>query len=412
MEYYPRIIEEKLDKWMKRREAIIIRGPRQSGKTTLFLHLKDKYGGNYITLEDEELLEIFENDPKMFADIYRKGKYIFIDEVQYSKKAGKTIKFLYDSYPDLKILATGSGSFDVKVEVGKYLVGRAIYFELLPLSFEEFLLWKNKKLHRIFLNYRRMIIRFIEGESIEFSEKDIHFKREFRDLFEEYVTFGRFPAVVKEKDKKIKKELLKNLYGTYLEKDVFFFFSIRHLEKFRKFMRYLAFINGGILEISKISRDTGIDYKTLENYLNILINTYIVHLVSPYHKNMATELRKAKKLYFMDFGLRNAILRNFSPLDDRTDKGRILENFVYNEIKGLGEVKYWRTTGKAEVDFVLQYKDSLIPIEVKSMGDVGRGFHSFLNVYKPKRAIVFSEKNWGLRRKNETEILYIPYYMI
>ena len=412
MEYYPRIIEEKLDNWMGRREAIIIRGPRQAGKTTLFLHLKDKYGGNYITLEDEESLEIFENDPKMFAEIYRKGKYLFIDEVQYSKKAGKTIKFLHDSYPDLKILATGSGSFDVKVEVGKYLVGRAVYFELLPLSFEEFLLWKDKRLYRIFLNYKQTIICFIEGESIEFSEKDVHFKREFRYLFEEYVTFGRFPAVVKERDKKIKEELLKNLYSTYLEKDVFFFFSIRHLEKFRKFMRYLAFINGGILEISKISRDTGIDYKTLENYLNILINTYIVHLVSPYHKNMTTELRKAKKLYFVDLGLRNAILRNFSPLNSRTDRGRILENFVYNEIKELGEVKYWRTTGKAEVDFILQYKDSLIPIEVKSMGDVGRGFLSFLNVYKPKRAIVFSEKNWGLRRKNETEILYIPYYMI
>jgi uncharacterized protein len=415
MEYYPRKIEEKLIKWLNREEIILMKGPRQSGKTTLFLHLKEKLDGDYVTLEDEDMLNSFETNPKQFAKRYIKNKknYLFIDEAQYCKKAGKNLKLLFDLYKgDLKLYVTGSGSFDIKVEIGKYLVGRAIYFELFPLDFENFLLWRAEDLHKTFLDYKKIFNDFITNKK-EITEKPV-FTQEFTTLLEEYLLYGGFPAIVKEKNKNIKKELLKNLTRTYVEKDIFFFFNLRHIEKFKKLLSYLSFNNGSMIEISSITNDVKIDYKTAENYLSILSNTYIINLISPYHKNLTTELKKTKKIYFEDTGIRNSILNNFLPMDNRTDKGTLMENFILNELKRNfnGEIKYWRTTGKAEVDFILQTKNELIPVEVKNKAKPGKSFFSFIKNYEPEKAIVFTEKKFGIEKFGKTKIAYLPHYYI
>jgi len=155
------------------------------------------------------------------------------------------------------------------------------------------------------------------------------------------------------------------------------------------------------------------DYKTVENYLSILSNTYIISLLLPFHKNLTTELKKAKKIYFNDLGLRNSIINNFSPIDTRTDRGMLIENFIFNEIKSnfKDKINYW-PTGKAEVDFVLHIENEIIPIEVKTQSKLKRGFFSFLKKYKPKRAIVFTEKEFGIKKINSTTIAFVPYYFI
>ncbi|MEM4367611.1 MAG: ATP-binding protein [Candidatus Aenigmatarchaeota archaeon] len=413
MEYYPRKIEEKLDKWLKRKEVIIIKGPRQSGKTTLLLHLKEKYPGHYITLEDEDNLKSFEKSPKEFATRYMDKGILLIDETQYCKDAGKKIKLIYDLFSDkIKIIATGSGSFDIKVEIGKYLVGRTIYLELLPLDFEEFLLWKTKDLQKIFLDYKNEVRDFLLfGKPIKAKQS---FESEFKNLLQEYLIFGGFPAIVKEDDTENKKELLKNLTKTYLEKDVFFFLGIRHLEKFRNLLEYLSFNNGSIIEMSSIMRELKMDYKTLENYLSTLNFTYIIHLVSSFYKNISNEIRKSKKLYFVDTGLRNSIINNFLPLESRTDKGILYENFVLNELKSIfgDEIKYWRTTGGAEVDFVLKIENNIIPIEVKSTTKLKKGFYSFIKKYKPKRVLVITENELKMEKINDTTVAFIPHFFI
>jgi len=414
MEYYPRKIEEKLDKWLKRREVILIKGARQVGKTTLLLHLKEKLGGSYITLEDEDMLTAFEKNPKEFVKrfIREKKTFLFIDEAQYCKKTGKIIKFIFDLFSDkLKLIVTGSGSFDINIEIGKYLVGRVIYFELLPLNFEEFLMWKSKNLHKIFLSYKKEIKNFIiNGKNIEVSPV---FEREFSSLLHEYLVFGGFPAVVKENEEEIKRELLKNLIRTYLEKDVFFFLNIRHIEKFRNLLGYLSFNVGSLIEISSLMRELKMDYRTAENYLSILSNTYIISLLQPFYRNLTTELKKSKKVYFNDTGLRNSIMNNFLPLESRTDKGTLLENFIFNELKSDFEnIKYWRTTGKAEVDFVLVFDGEVIPVEVKSRTKLRRSFLSFLKTYKPKRALVFTEKEFKLVKMGETKVAFVPHFFI
>ena len=415
MEYYPRKIEKDLENWLKRKETIIIKGPRQSGKTTLLLHLKEKLGGNYVTLEDEEILTSFEKNPKEFIKRYiQNEKNIpFIDETQYSKNAGKTIKLIYDLFSEkIKLFVTGSGSFDIKVEIGKYLVGRAIYFELPPLDFEEFLLWRAKDLHKVFLDYKKSIKDFIlEKENIEIEPV---FQQEFKSLLQEYILFGGYPAIVKEKDAQIKKDLLKNLTRTYLEKDVFFFFNIMHLEKFKNLLKYISFNNGSLIELSSIMSELHMDFKTVENYLSILYNTSIISLLSPYHKNLTTELKKAKKVYFNDLGLRNSIINNFLPLESRMDKGTLLENYIFNELcrNFNDKINYWRTTGKAEVDFILQIDEKPIPIEVKSQTKPGKSFLSFLKAYKPKKALIFTEKDFVLKEIQNTKVAFIPHFYI
>ena len=415
MEYYPRKIEKKLDRWLDRKEIILMKGPRQSGKTTLFLHLKEKLGGNYVTLEDEENLLSFEKNPKEFVKRYtgNNKNNLFLDEAQYCKNAGKTIKLIFDLYSDnLKLFITGSGSFDIKVEIGKNLVGRAIYFELIPLDFEEFLMWKAKDLHKVFIDYKKSFTDFVlEGENFNV---ETAFEKEFTSLLQEYLLFGGYPAIVKENNKDLKKELLKNLTRTYLEKDIFFFFNIMHLEKFKNLLNYISFNNGSIFEISSIMRELHMDFKTIKNYLSVLSNTYIISLLSPYYKNLTTELKKTKKIYFNDTGLRNSLMNNFLPLENRRDKGILYENYIFNELKSNFNEKmnYWRTTGKAEVDFILHLDNKLIPVEVKSQTKIRKSYLSFLKTYKPKTGVVFTEKEFKIKKIEDTKVAFIPHFYI
>jgi hypothetical protein len=407
MDYNPRKVEQNLEKWLKRREIIIIKGPRQAGKTTLLLHLKERLGGNYVTLEDPDMLKEFKERPKQFAKRF-KGN-LFLDEVQYAENAGKNLKLIYDMFQKIKLFVSGSGSFDVKVQISKYLVGRAIIFELYPLSFEEFLMWKAKDLYLVYKELKDNVIKFMEGKK---SKVEPAFEGEFRELFEEYVIYGGFPAIVKEADTDTKIQLLKALQQTYLEKDVFFFFDVRHLEKFRDLMHLLSFNIGNLLELSTFSTNLSIDIKTLYHYLSVLQNTFILALLRPFYKNVSTEIRKRRKIYFVDTGLRNSILSNFTPLSSRTDRGKLLENHIFIQLRELGEIRYWRTKGKAEVDFILFKKNKIIPIEVKSRAGIKRGFLSFLKTYNPKRALVFTDRELGIKNIGKTEILHIPPWMI
>ncbi|MBO3755273.1 MAG: DUF4143 domain-containing protein [Candidatus Brockarchaeota archaeon] len=214
------------------------------------------------------------------------------------------------------------------------------------MDFGEFLMRKGKYLHNIFLNYKRGLTDFIlTGKELKVK---VAFENEFKTLLNEYLIFGGFPAIVKENGQEIKKELLRNLVRTYLEKDIFFFLNIRHIEKFRNLLHYLSLNIGSMLEVSSVMSELKMDFKTVESYLAILENTYFVFLVKPFHKNLITELKKTRKIYFNDLGLRNAIINNFVRTESRTDKASLIENFILNELKASfeKEIRYWRTTGK------------------------------------------------------------------
>ena len=418
VEYLYREIEREVEKWLDRREFLLIKGPRQSGKTTFLLYLKTKLqSSEYITFQDFDMARSFSSNVKLFIDRFlEKGiRYLLIDEAQNVKDIGEKLKLIYDLYSDkIKLIVTGSGNFDVKNNISGYLVGRCAIFELFPLSFEEFIIWKAKDLHKIFRSYFESLISFISQDG------DLQvpvFENEFLELLKEFIIYGSFPAIVKEKDKEMKKSLLSNLVSTYLEKDVAYFFGIRKIEKFRDLLSHLAYSISSILQPTTISSDLKISFQALENYLEILQQSYIIFLVRPFSRNLVTEIKKARKIFFIDLGMRNYLIGNFSEdLEKREDTGKLLENFIFLEILKKfkdWKINYWRTTNKAEIDFIISKDDEIIPIEVKFKDyKLGKGFYSFLKTYKPRVAIVFTLGKFGVERVYNTKVAYIPHFYI
>ncbi|PKM91866.1 MAG: hypothetical protein CVU81_03570 [Euryarchaeota archaeon HGW-Euryarchaeota-1] len=154
-------------------------------------------------------------------------------------------------------------------------------------------------------------------------------------------------------------------------------------------------------------------HRDAETYLNVLQATHIISLVLPFYKNLTTELKKNPKLYFLDLGIRNAVLNNFSPFDNRSDRGTLSENFVFRQLVSSYDFKinFWRTTGKAEVDFILTKGDKVIPVEVKlTKGNLGKSFHSFLDAYNPKRALVVTLNEFGQKKVKNTIVYFVPIY--
>ncbi|RLI46283.1 hypothetical protein DRO69_03440 [Candidatus Bathyarchaeota archaeon] len=408
-----------LMKWLNRREAYAIKGPRQSGKTTILKILQKNLKGKnviFMNFEDPDVLEAFETDPKEYVKSFtlKKGRYYFLmDEYHYVKNPGKTLKLLYDTLENAKFIVTGSSSLELSGAMAKFLVGRIFFFELFPFNFHEFLVAKNERLARIYEEKNNHIREFlVEGKT--FIERDI-FLKEFTPLFNEYLIFGGYPAVIKAKDSETKRVILKNIYDTYISKDVIEFLRISDAFKYRCVVRALATLIGNLLNYTELCSTCQSYYKEVKRIISILSETYIVKIIRPFYRNPITELKKNPKIYFFDLGLRNYIIGNFNPLEKRTDVGAVIENYVFlglrNSFPGK-TINYWRTIAKAEVDFVLRLNEQVIPIEVKyqtfKQPKISKSLRSFIKTYKPKRAMVVTKDFWGKKKIEDTIVMFTP----
>lgn len=357
MKLYNRQILDKILPFVKRREAILIKGTRRVGKTSLLYLLKDllikkqKIGKEriyFFDLEDLDIREDFNNNPRnllKYITEEKKKKYIFIDEIQYLDNPANFLKILVDHYSDLKIFATGSSSLEIKRKIQDSLIGRVAYFQLYPLNFAEFLNFKNKDFP-------------LEPAPAQ--------KRQLDNLLEEYLLFGGMPEVVLELNKKLKEELLKNYINLYVSKDIRALAEIENINAFNKLIKILSGQTGALLGKNEISNTLGMAFKTVNRYLDILQHTYIIILLSPFFANLRSELTKTPKIYFYDIGIRNSLINNFNKIDVRSDKGALFENFIFLELAskfGLEDVYFYRTTKQTELDFVVESKK--ITVEVK-----------------------------------------------
>lgn len=411
---FPRDVQASLLKWIDRREAYAIKGPRQSGKTTLLRILEQnlaKKGVNivFLNFEDPDVLEAFETNPKEYVKSFllKKGQYCFLmDEYHYVKDAGKKLKLLYDISDDVKFIVTGSSSLELSGAMAKFLVGRVFFFEVFPFSFHEFLTAKNPRLSRVYEDKNKSVREFLLGKQVRIG-KDA-FLRELEPLFTEYVTFGGYPAVIKVEDAETKKMILKGIYDTYISKDVVSFLKITDAFKYRHVVRSLALLVGNLINYNELCSACQVYYKELKRIISILSETYIITLLRPFYKNPVTELKKQPKPYFLDLGLRNYIADNFSALDKRTDAGALVENFAFLSLRKYG-ANYWRTTAKAEVDFIL---NQTMPVEVKyqhfTQPKVSRSLRSFISSYKPKTALVATRDFWAKTTVDNTNVLFAP----
>jgi len=419
-QFLPRNIMSVLMKWLNRREAYAIKGPRQSGKTTVLKILQKNLKGKnivFMNFEDPDVLEAFETNPKEYVKSFmlKKGRYYFLmDEYHYVKDPGKKLKLLYDTFENAKFIVTGSSSLELSGAMAKFLVGRVFFFELFPFSFHEFLVARDKRLARIYEGENKHIREFLVNGKTFVKEKDI-FLKEFTPLFNEYLIFGGYPAVIKAADSETKRVILKNIYDTYISKDVVEFLKISDAFKYRCVVRALATLTGSLLNYTELCATCQSYYKEVKRIISILSETYIVKIVRPFYRNPITELKKNPKIYFYDLGLRNYIIGNFNPLEKRTDAGAIVENFVFLGLRNSfpdETINYWRTIAKAEVDFILRLNEQIIPIEIKyqtfKQPKVSKSLRSFIKTYKPKRAMVVTKDFWNRTKIENTDVMFTP----
>jgi len=430
--YFERTLMDKLIKWIDRREIFAIKGPRQSGKTTLLKMLQEYLVKEkkinpenivFLTFEDREILEKFSLAPKDFVTSFIGNRqnerfYFLLDEFQYLADGGQKLKLLYDLYENIKFIITSSSSLELTGKTGKFLVGRMFTFYLYQLSFAEFIKVKSQQLDNVYQERAKMLGDFITaGQSFRL-ERDI-FVHDFKKYFEEYAIFGGYPEVIKTEDSETKRTILKNIYETYVTRDIIELLRLDNITKFRTIVSLLASRIGNLINYNSLCIDSQSYFKEIKQYLSILEETYIISLLRPFFTNKATELKKNPKIYFIDIGLRNYALNNFNEIEFRPDAGSIIENAVFTQLKINNpdtSIKYWRTLAKAEVDFILEIERKIVPIEVKysniSAPKISRGFRNLLFQYKPERALVLTKGFCGELKVNSSLVKFVPvWYM-
>ena len=348
----------------------------------------------FITFEDRETLGLFNKDVKGFIEVYIKdNKYLFIDEFQYAKEGGKQLKYIYDT-TNIKIIITGSSAPDLTIQSIKYLVGRIFVFNLYPLSFEEYLRFKEESLFNLF-------------QDKNLSEPVVD---KINEYYGEFAIYGGYPRVVLVKSLEEKEEVLRGIYNTYFLREIK---EILHLSddfKLAKLIKLLALQIDNLTNYSELSSAADFNYSDLLKNLNILKQTFVTMESRPFFVNKKKEIIKTPKIFFLDNGFRNFILKNSQKIEDRTDGGALHENFAASELtKRDLELKYWRTKVGAEVDFVIEKEGQLIPIEVKSglkAAKVTRSFRNFVELYKPKKSFILSRDFEGNLNLGKSKIFF------
>ena len=410
-----RNIYQNLKKHLKEKEITVLVGPRQTGKTTLILELykelkaenQDKiFYFNLDRLKDLSFFSSQEEVIKFISSRIQKGKknkiYFFVDEAQRVENAGRFFKGIYDLGLPIKLVLTGSSSLDIKDKMQESLAGRKKVFHLFTLSFREFLKYKNKALFQL-----------IDQEKISDFDKNA-----ILDFLKDFIIWGGYPAVVTQNNPNKKRDMLEEIYNSYVEKDAVSFLKIKKPLVFRKLLQLLVFQVGQIANVNELSSSLNIENRTVEYYLDVLQETFIVKSIPPFFSNTRKELVKASKFYLLDNGLINLAKDSFKSFDDRVDKGGLLENFVASELLKddiWRQLRYWRTLHGAEVDFILEQPAGPIPIEVKTQTKkrtLGKSFASFLSSYKSKKAFFVNFSKEDKFKFNNTDVHFIYPFQI
>lgn len=330
------IIKDKLNSG----KAIILLGARQVGKTTL---LKTIVGNRndvlWLNGDELDVQQLFENiSATRLKAIFGRKKTIVIDEAQRIKDIGLRMKLITDQIPEVQLIATGSSAFELANKVNEPLTGRKWEYNLYPVSFGEMVT------HHGLLEEKR--------------------------LLPHRLVFGYYPDVINNVG--IENEILKQLSNSYLYKDVLLLEQIKKPEGLIKLLQGLAFQVGSQVSYNELSKWCGLDAKTVEKYIVLLEQTYIVYRVSSFSRNLRSELKKSRKIYFYDNGIRNALIANFNQIEFRQDVGALWENFVFSErMKYLHyhqkwtNTWYWRTKEQKEIDCIEESNGQLTAYEFK-----------------------------------------------
>ncbi len=365
--YVEREISGKFGMVSKDYKIVAVVGPRQAGKTTFLKEHMKQSNAAYVLLDDPDARNLFEEDVKKFERQYMEGRDMTVlDEVQYCKDAGRNLKYLADT--GRKMWITSSSEIILGKNVLSYLVGRVSIIRLYPFSLQEFL--------------------------ASIGQKEVAQQIVERSVWE-HMTYGGYPKVVTTSDTEMKKVILKDLYDTMVLKDMAQTFSIDDVRSLEEFSKYLSVNIGNFLSYEKAAAAMKLSFQTIKKYLDAMEKSYLITRIQPFHTNKAKEITKQPKAYFIDTGLRNAVARSFGT----EPAGNLFENYVASELIKTGFApKYWKSKTGAEVDFVVENGDSIVPVEAKLDAEpekVGRSLRSFIENYEPKTAAVVTYRGNG-----------------
>lgn len=336
---YRRLLTDRINKRLGSGKAIVVIGPRQVGKTTMIEKILESK--DYLLLNgDDPKTRTLLNEPstEQIRSIIGRHKYLFIDEAQRITGIGLTMKIITDRFKEVQLFASGSSSFDLSNIINEPLTGRKWEYQLFPISWEEY---EN---HHGYVH----------------AEQDL----------ENRLLYGFYPDVLNNVGDEI--GILRNLVNSYLYKDILSFADIRKPEVLEKLVQALALQVGSEVNYAELAQFVNVDKKTISKYIDILQKGYIIFKLSSFSRNIRNEIKANKKIYFYDNGIRNMVIGNFNPLELRTDKGALWENFLISErIKqieykqSLAHTYFWRTQQQQEVDFVEEKGGKIYGYEFK-----------------------------------------------
>ncbi len=412
---FHRDMSDEIKPYLEERQALFILGSRQAGKTTLMKILMEslpKSRCKFLDMEKISDRKLIEDGADEFIRFLKgdgfdltKKNYIFIDEIQLYPEFSSFIKLLVDYHSNsVKLILSGSSAAQIQMQFKDSLAGRKYVFHLHPLSFREFLLFKNKE----------QIAEKLIGPFYLRNKDNLKFYRhELLPLLEEYILFGGYPEVVKMEENQRKIRLLAELMDAYIVKDIKWLFNLKDVNKFNHLIKYLAVTNGQLISVQNIAKEVRLSRQTVKSYIKILEDTFITKRISPYFNNKTKEFRKMPKVYFMDTGLRNSLVESFVSLKSRPDAGALFENFVFTQLikkKGLTELLYfWRTQQKQEVDFIIKQDDKLYPLESKTKLGHYSHLRKFMKEQHCKRGFIASLKEEYNHQRNLT---ILPGYLV
>lgn len=373
----PRTIENKLIIQIDHKKAILIFGPRQVGKTTLVKDLMKKLNQPFFYFNGDEIptrnLWRKEQVPALIQSFGDK-KLIILDEAQMVEEVGSISKQIIDAELGIQLILTGSSALDMANLTQEPLTGRKWEYFLYPISCAE-------------------IIEYVGIPEL------------LRGL-PQYLIYGCYPEVVTNLSNA--QQILNNLAGSYLYKDVLALTGVKKPLLLEKILQALAWQIGSEVSINELSRIVGADTKTVDNYIHLLEQVYVVYRLGAYSGNLRNEINRKKKIYFYDNGIRNALIGNYSLPDNRNDIGALWENYLISERKKLlayngfyGHTYFWRSKAQAEIDYIEEIDSKLYAYKFKRNAGAKSKFPaSFIEAYKPAKTEIIHRDNFWQWLKN------------
>ncbi|HBH46959.1 MAG TPA: ATPase [Candidatus Jacksonbacteria bacterium] len=366
-----RTIQSNIERSLFKGKVIIIYGARQVGKTTLVKEIlkSNPHESEYYNCDEIDIRQaLVDKTSTELKAFFGNKKLVILDEAQRIKNIGLTLKIIADNFPELQIIATGSSSFDLSNEIAEPLTGRKIEFYLYPFSLEEI--------------------------------RTIYSDLELARLLERRIIYGMYPEIVLNEGEAERN--LKNLALSYTYKDILQYQSIKNPEILEKLLQALALQIGNEVSYNELASLIGIDKNTVSNYIQILEKAFIIFRLRPFSRNLRNELKKMRKIYFYDTGIRNVLINNLNSLDLRQDTGSLWENFIIcekikknNNLDFSKNVYFWRNRQGQEIDYLEEGAGKLEGFEVKWKDDKFKKPKTFLEHYSGSSVSLINKENFG-----------------